>query len=237
MIQPLSPSELASRIDHTFLHASGPIDAVDLLCADARRFEFAAVAVNPAQVARCRVLLSGTSTRVCAAVGFPLGQNTIATKLFEAQNAIDSGAQEIDMVINQRAVRAGEFQIVRDEIFGFSGLCRDQGVLSKIILECCNLTDDEKILICRLIAEAKCDFAKTSTGFGSHGATAHDVRLMKAHVGPDVAIKAAGGIRTLADATLMLEAGASRLGTSAGVAIVEELAGSAAAIANDRGSY
>lgn len=215
-------ADLAGRIDHTFLKANGPACSIDQLCAEAKEFGFAMVAINPAEVSRCVDLLKGFPTRVGAAVGFPLGQNTVATKLFEVSNSIDLGAGEIDMVINQRALQAKNLGLIRDEIFGLTELCRKSAVISKVIFECCNIADDEKIELCRIASEAKCNFVKTSTGFGAHGATVHDVALMRKHVSAEVEVKAAGGIRNLATALQMLAAGATRLGTSAGVTIVKE---------------
>jgi len=217
-----SVSSLAKCIDHTFLRPDGPPEAILRLCEEARRYEFATVAVNPAEIARAKAYLEGSPVQVCTTIGFPLGQNTTATKLFETENAIKLGAGEIDMVINQRALRAGDVNLVREEIFGIASICRDNGVLSKVILECCNLTDEEKILVCELASLAKCDFVKTSTGFGAHGATLHDVALMRKHSDPNVQVKASGGIRDLATALAMLDAGATRIGTSASVSIIQE---------------
>ena len=218
-------AELARSIDHTFLKPDGSPEMIERLCAEAIDFGFAMVAINPAEVSRCVSLLKGHPTRVGAAIGFPLGQSTVATKMFEIQDAIGLGAGEIDMVINQRALRKGDHQLVRDEIFGLANICREHGAISKVILECCNLSDEEKIVVCGIASEAKCNFVKTSTGFGAHGATVHDVKLMKQHVTPDIGVKAAGGIRSLKTALEMLAAGATRLGTSAGVTIVQESIG------------
>ncbi len=159
--------ELASFIDHTFLKPDGSPHQIEKLCEEAKEYAFAMVAINPAEVSRCVFLLKGFSTRVGAAIGFPLGQNSLRTKMFEISDSIESGADEIDMVINQRELRAGNMGLVKDEIFGLAEACRKHGVISKVILECCNLTKDEKISVCQIASQAQCDFVKTSTGFAA----------------------------------------------------------------------
>ena len=218
-----TPKTLAAIIDHTFLKPYGPPADIERLCQEARAYGFAMVAVNPAEVERCVALLHGTNVRVGAAIGFPLGQNTSAVKAFETQDAIAKGAGEIDMVINIRALQAGQLDLVRGDIETLAELCRKADVTSKVILETCYLTDDEKRTVCELAVQAGVDFVKTSTGFGTAGATVEDVRLMRATVGPEMGVKAAGGIRTLEDALDMIQAGATRLGTSSGVEIIEAL--------------
>lgn len=221
----MSPSELAAIIDHTFLKPYGPPTDVENLCAEARRYGFGMVAVNPAEVQRCVELLAGCITRVGAAVGFPLGQNTPAVKQFEAADAIERGAQQIDMVINVRALHAGETDILREEIAGVVGRCREAEATSKVILETGYLTDDQKRTVCRIAGGEGADFVKTSTGFGTGGATVEDIRLMREAVGPEMGVKAAGGIRDLQAVYAMLHAGADRIGTSSSVAIMRELMG------------
>jgi deoxyribose-phosphate aldolase len=218
-----TPKTLAAIIDHTFLKPYGPPADIERLCQEARAYGFAMVAVNPAEVERCVALLHGTNVRVGAAIGFPLGQNTSAVKAFETQDAIAKGAGEIDMVINIRALQAGQLEVVRREIETLAELCREADATSKVILETCYLTDDEKRTVCELAVQAGVDFVKTSTGFGTAGATVKDVQLMRAVVGPEMGVKAAGGIRTLEDALAMIQAGATRLGTSSGVEIIEAL--------------
>lgn len=218
-----TPKTLAAIIDHTFLKPYGPPADIERLCQEARAYGFAMVAVNPAEVERCVALLHGTNVRVGAAIGFPLGQNTSAVKAFETQDAIAKGAGEIDMVINIRALQAGQLEVVRREIETLAELCREADATSKVILETCYLTDDEKRTVCELAVQAGVDFVKTSTGFGTAGATIKDVQLMRAVVGPEMGVKAAGGIRTLEDALAMIQAGATRLGTSSGVEIIEAL--------------
>lgn len=219
----MTPEQLAALIDHTFLKPFGTAADVEKLCAEAARYRFAMVAVNPAETERCALLLRGTGVRTGAAIGFPLGQSTSETKAFEIRDAIDKGAGEIDMVINIRALQSGDRARVRAEIEDLGEVCRARGAISKVILETCYLTDEEKRDVCRMACEAGLDFVKTSTGFGTAGATVADVRLMREAVGARVGVKAAGGVRTLEDALAMVAAGASRIGTSAGVAIVEEL--------------
>ena len=217
--------ELAAMIDHTFLKASGEPDAVERLCAEARKYRFACAMVNPAEVARAAELLDGSDVRVGTVVGFPLGQNTVKTKCFEAVEAVQNGARDIDHVLNIRDLRSKPSDEVLEDLtlmnLAPKKVCDD--VVTKLIIECCYLTDDEKVLACRLAKKAGFDFVKTSTGFGSGGATVEDVALMRKTVGKTMGVKAAGGIRTLADALAMVEAGANRLGCSAGVEIVESL--------------
>jgi deoxyribose-phosphate aldolase len=181
------------------------------------------VAVNPAEVSRCVELLAGSAVRVGAAVGFPLGQNTAETKAFETRDAVEKGAGEIDTVLNLRALQSGCLEVVRREIRELVAATRPAGVISKVILETCYLTDDQKRTACRIALEEGVDYVKTSTGMGPGGATVADVCLMRSVVGDRVRIKAAGGIRDLSAAKALLAAGAVRLGTSNGVAIIEEL--------------
>ena len=221
----MTKAQLAAMIDHTFLKASGEPDAVERLCAEARKYRFACAMVNPAEVARAAELLDGSDVRVGTVVGFPLGQNTVKTKCFEAVEAVQNGARDIDHVLNIRDLRSKPSDEVLEDLtlmnLAPKKVCDD--VVTKLIIECCYLTDDEKVLACRLAKKAGFDFVKTSTGFGSGGATVEDVALMRKTVGKTMGVKAAGGIRTLADALAMVEAGANRLGCSAGVEIVESL--------------
>jgi deoxyribose-phosphate aldolase len=214
---------LAGIIDHTFLKAFGGPGDIERLCEEAVHYGFAIVAINPAEVENCVKLLAGTKVGVGAAIGFPLGQNTVETKAFETRDAMDKGATEIDMVINVRALQAGRPEVVRREIENLVGLCKPRNVITKAILETCYLTDEEKVAVCRMACEEGADFVKTSTGFGPAGATVEDVRLMRAAVGPSTKVKAAGGVRDLKTALAMVEAGASRIGTSHGVEIMRRL--------------
>jgi deoxyribose-phosphate aldolase len=219
----LSAAELAGMIDHTFLKPFGPPEDIEKLCAEARQYGFAMVAIHPAEVEHCVRLLAGSRVRAGAAIGFPLGQNTPAVKAFETRDAIQRGAGEIDMVVNLRALQAGEIALVRGEIEEMVAACRPAGVICKVILETCYLSDEQKKLVCSLALDAGADFVKTSTGFGTAGATVDDIRLMRAAVGPHMGVKASGGVRTLDQALAMIEAGATRIGTSSGVALVNDL--------------
>lgn len=221
----LTPELLAGMIDHTFLKPFGTPADIELLCREAMQYKFAMVAINPAETERCVELLQGSGVRTGAAIGFPLGQMTSAAKAFELRDAIAKGAGEIDMVINIRALQAGNRRLVYNEIADLAEACRAQGVISKVILETCYLSDDEKRAVCRLARQAGVDFVKTSTGFGTGGATVADVLLMRAEVGETMGVKAAGGVRSLAAALAMIEAGATRIGTSSGIVIVEEFKG------------
>ena len=221
----LTRRKLAALIDHTFLKAAGSDDAVETLCAEAREYGFACAMVNPAEVAKAATLLDGSGVRVGTVVGFPLGQNTVRTKCAEAIEMVEAGALDIDYVLNIRDLRSKPSEEVLEDLMLLNlapkKICDD--VVTKLIIECCYLTDDEKVLACRLAKKAGFDFVKTSTGFGTGGATPEDVALMRKIVGKTMGVKAAGGIRTLEDAMKMIEAGANRIGCSAGVSIVEAL--------------
>ena len=219
----LTRASLASRIDHTFLKPYGTPADIERLCREAREHGFAMVAVTPAEVERCVELLAGSSVRVGAAIGFPLGQNTAEVKAFETSDAISKGATEIDMVINVRALQAGNEALIAQEIREMVGLCAPDSIISKVILETCYLTDEQKQRACQIAVEEGADFVKTSTGFGVGGATVHDVTLMCSTVGEDAQVKASGGIRTLQQVLELMAAGATRIGTSNGVAILNEL--------------
>jgi deoxyribose-phosphate aldolase len=221
----MTKRKLAALIDHTFLKAAGSPDAVERLCAEAREYGFACAMVNPAEVARAASLLDGSNVRVGTVVGFPLGQNTVRTKCAEAIEMAESGATDIDYVLNIRDLRSKPSEEVLEDLMLLNlapkKVCDD--VVTKLIIECCYLSDEEKVLACRLAKKAGFDFVKTSTGFGTGGATPEDVALMRKTVGKTMGVKAAGGIRTLEDAMKMIEAGANRLGCSAGVSIIDAL--------------
>lgn len=221
IIANLSVKQLAGMIDHTFLKPFGTAENIEKLCAEARKYEFAMVAINPAEVETCVKLLEGSPVRVGAAIGFPLGQTTTECKAFETRDAIAKGATEIDTVINVRALQKGRLDIVKKEIEEMVAICRPAGVICKVILETCYLSDAEKETVCRIAKEAGVDFVKTSTSFGTAGATVEDVALMRRVVGPEIGVKAAGGIRDLDTVLAMIKAGATRIGTSSGVTIVE----------------
>ncbi|WP_293712850.1 deoxyribose-phosphate aldolase [uncultured Parabacteroides sp.] len=221
IIANLTAEQLAGMIDHTFLKPFGTAENIEKLCAEARKYEFAMVAINPAEVETCVKLLEGSPVRVGAAIGFPLGQTTTECKAFETRDAIEKGATEIDTVINVRALQKGRLDIVKKEIEDMVAICKPAGVICKVILETCYLSDAEKETVCQIAKEAGVDFVKTSTGFGTAGATVEDVALMRRVVGPEIGVKAAGGIRDLDTALAMIKAGATRIGTSSGVSIVE----------------
>lgn len=218
----VTPAALAAMIDHTFLKPSGTPADIERLCEEAAHYRFAMVAINPSEVETCVRLLRNTGVGIGAAIGFPLGQNTVETKAFEARDAIDKGATEIDTVINIRALQAGKHDLVLREIANIVEICKPAGVISKVILETCYLGEEDKITACQLAVRAGADFVKTSTGFGTAGATVHDVELMRRVCGPNMGIKAAGGIRDLESALAMIRAGATRIGTSQGVAIMQQ---------------
>lgn len=217
-----APVAIAGLIDHTLLRPDATRAAIEQLCHEAVRWRFAAVCVNPVWVALCARLLRGTGVPVCAVVGFPLGATTPDAKAFETRRAISDGAREIDMVIDIGALKSGDVSAVARDIDSVTRPCRACGVVTKVIIEAALLTDDEKIAACTLAKAAGADFVKTSTGFASGGATAADVALMRRVVGPELGVKAAGGIRDLQSLDAMVAAGATRVGTSAGVAIVLE---------------
>ncbi|MBM3306732.1 MAG: deoxyribose-phosphate aldolase [Candidatus Eisenbacteria bacterium] len=210
---------LASVIDHTLLKPAATRAEVEELCAEAARYGFASVCVNPCHVPLCAELLRPTNVKVCTVVGFPLGANKPEVKAFEAERAIADGAHELDMVANIGAIKAGDHELVERDIRGVVRACGARVVL-KVIIEAALLTDEEKVAACNIAKKAGADFVKTSTGFAPGGATAHDVRLMRAAVGREMGVKAAGGIRDLDTAREMVEAGASRIGASASVKIV-----------------
>ncbi len=214
------PTDLARFIDHTLLRPDATAADVDRLCDEARRFGFAAVCVNPVWVRRCTQNLRGTNVRVASVVGFPFGASTPEVKAVETRRAIRDGAREIDMVINIGALKSGDLDLVRDDVRKVSDACHEGGALNKVIIEAALLTDEEKVLASHLAKEARADYVKTSTGYGPGGATVHDVLLMRETVGPRLGVKAAGGIRTVEDVRDMIAAGATRIGASAGVQIL-----------------
>ena len=211
--------DLCSRIDHTLLRPDATISDIRKLCAEARRYHFYSVCVNGSWVSTAAKLLKGTGVKVAAVVGFPLGAMSQESKWTETEIAIGDGADEIDFVLNIGRLKQGDTRYVRKEIK--NEVVAAHGRPVKVIIETCLLSKKEKILACRIAANAGAHFVKTSTGFGGGGATAEDVRLMRKTVGPDVGVKASGGIRDLKTALAMIEAGATRLGASASVAIAK----------------
>ncbi|MFC1521273.1 deoxyribose-phosphate aldolase [Elusimicrobiota bacterium] len=217
------PKDIAKTIDHTILKPNATRDEVKKLCEEAKKYHFASVCVNPCHVKLCSEMLRGTEVLVCSVVGFPFGTSTPEIKGMESRRAIRDGAKEIDMVINVGALKDGDNDLVLKDIRAVTDACHDGRAHSKVIIETAFLTDEEKFRACQLAKKARADFVKTSTGYGPAGATVHDVALMKEAVkGTKMGIKAAGGIRSFADAKKMIAAGATRLGASAGIKITQE---------------
>ena len=211
---------IAKYIDHTLLKADAVEEEIEKLCREADENHFASVCVNSCWVKKASELLRDSSVKVCTVVGFPLGAMETASKAFEAEKAVENGTDEVDMVINVGFLRSGMTDAVLEDIKEVRKATA--GKILKVIIETCLLTDDEKKIACQLSVEAGADFVKTSTGFSTGGATVHDVALMRAAVGPDMGVKASGGIRDYETAKAMIEAGATRIGASAGIRIVRE---------------
>ncbi len=222
-----SAGDVAPMIDHTLLKPDATRQEIETLCREAAQYGFASVCVNATWVAVCTRLLQGSGVKVCSVVGFPLGATTADTKQFETRRAIFDGACEIDMVINVGALKSGDLQLAERDIEAVTGPCRESGAVSKVIIEAALLNNDEKVAACTLAKAAGADFVKTSTGFGPGGATVHDVALMRRVVGEEMGVKAAGGVSNLEGLQAMVAAGATRIGASAGVRIVQESRGHA----------
>jgi deoxyribose-phosphate aldolase len=222
-----APTGVAGMIDHTLLKPDATRHQIEELCREAAQFKFATVCVNPTWVATCARLLQGSGVLVCSVVGFPLGATTADVKGYETQRAIFDGAREIDTVINVGALKSGDLRTVERDIEAVVAPCRACGALSKVIIEAALLTDDEKVTACTLAKAAGADYVKTSTGFGPGGATAADVALMRRVVGAEMGVKAAGGVRDFESVKAMIAAGATRVGASAGVKIVQQASASA----------
>ncbi len=218
----ITEEQLAGMIDHTNLKAFATDADMKKLCDEAVRYGFAMVAINSGQSRRCSEYLRGTNIHTGAAIGFPLGQQSIETKVFETEDAIRNGANEIDYVINITELKEKNYGYVEEEMRRIVETCHRCDITCKVIFENCYLTDEEKLKMCEIALKVGPDYIKTSTGFGTSGASLDDVRLMKKAVGDRIKVKAAGGIRTLDDALAYVEAGAERIGTSAGVRIIEE---------------
>jgi len=222
----LKPEELAGFIDHTLLATNATEDKITQLCQEAMQHNFASVCVNSCWTATCAALLKGSPVNVCTVVGFPLGAMKSVSKAFEAAQAVADGATEIDMVINVGWLKEGRLDAVEQDIRLVKEACGDS--LLKVIIETCLLSDEEKQTACRLSVRAGADYVKTSTGFSTGGATEQDVALMRSVVGEDIGVKASGGVRSFETAVAMISSGASRLGTSSGIAIVQGAASHAA---------
>ncbi len=218
-----SIDQLAQMIDHTNLKPYASREDMKTLCEEAMSYHFKMVAINQVQSALCHEYLADSDVAIGAAISFPLGQTSIAAKVFETKNAIEIGATEIDYVINLTEVKAKNWAYLKDEMQQIVAVCRENQVISKVIFENTYLTEEEKIALCHIAKEVEPDFIKTSTGFAPSGATFEDVKLMKEQVGPKVKVKAAGGIRDAETFKKMLACGAERIGTSSGMAIIDAL--------------
>jgi deoxyribose-phosphate aldolase len=216
----LTDISLARMIDHTMLKPDATKEEITTLCEEAKKYTFASVCVNPSYVPLCSKLLSGTPVKVCTVIGFPLGATTTSTKRAEAEEVLNEGAQEVDMVINIGKLKAGDYKYVFNDINQVVLAAKRKNAVTKVIIETSLLTDEEKVKACLISKEAKSDFVKTSTGFSTGGATAGDIALMRYVVGSSVGVKASGGVRTIEDAEEMIKSGADRIGASASVKIV-----------------
>lgn len=214
--------DILGMIDHTLLKPDATKDMIKTLCEEAAEYKFAAVCVNPYYVKLCKEILNDTDVKVATVIGFPLGANTKEVKAYETQDAINNGADEIDMVINIGALKFKDYKTVKEDIEAVVDVAKGKAIV-KVIIETCLLTDDEKVKACELSMEAGADFVKTSTGFSTGGANIEDVKLMKSIVGDKLGVKASGGVREIDTAKKMVEAGATRLGTSSGIKIAKEI--------------
>lgn len=216
----MNKKDLARMIDHTILKADATEMEVEKLCTEALEYSFASVCINPSMVEKAANMLKGSDVKVCTVIGFPLGATTTEVKAFETEDVIKKGATEVDMVINIGKLKEGNIEYVKKDIEAVVNAAKGKA-LTKVIIETCLLTDEEKVTACKLSKEAGADFVKTSTGFSTGGATASDIKLMRETVGPDLGVKASGGVRSLEDAMAMIENGATRIGASASIAICE----------------
>lgn len=222
IIMEYTKKNVAGMIDHTLLKADATEAQIAKLCQEAKEHGFASVCVNPGYVPEAAEALKGTDVRVCTVIGFPLGATSSEAKAAETADAIAKGAEEVDMVVNVGRIKSGNWDYVRSDIAAVVNAARGRA-LTKVIIETCLLTDDEKIRVCEIAKDAGADFVKTSTGFSTGGATAADIALMRKTVGPDMGVKASGGIHSTEEAIALIEAGASRIGASAGIAIISGL--------------
>ncbi|WP_027624741.1 deoxyribose-phosphate aldolase [Clostridium lundense] len=218
----MNKNELAGMIDHTLLKPNAEGNSIKELCKEALEYTFASVCVNPCNVELAAEMLKGSKVKVCTVIGFPLGATTTAVKAFETEDAIKNGAQEVDMVINIGKLKDKDYEYVKNDIKAVVNAAKGKA-LTKVIIETCLLSDEEKVMACKLSKEAGADFVKTSTGFSTGGATASDIKIMRETVGKEMGVKASGGVRTYEDAMAMIEAGASRVGASASIKICEKI--------------
>ncbi|MGL4739320.1 MAG: deoxyribose-phosphate aldolase [Sarcina sp.] len=216
----MNKQQLASMIDHTILKAEATRESVEQICKEALEYKFASVCINPTNVELAAKLLKGSEVKVCTVIGFPLGANTSEVKAFETKDAIEKGAQEVDMVINIGRLKDKDYEYVKNDIKAVVEAAKGKA-LTKVIIEACLLTDEEKVKVCTLAKEAGADFVKTSTGFSTGGATPSDIKLMRETVGPELGVKASGGVRSFEDAKAVIDNGATRIGASASIAICE----------------
>lgn len=216
----MDKNKLAKMIDHTILKADASKEAVTIICKEALEYNFASVCINPSNIELAAELLKGSDVKVCTVIGFPLGASTKEVKAFETKDAIEKGAHEVDMVINIGKLKDKEYDYVKADIEAVVNAAKGKA-LTKVIIETCLLTDEEKVIACKLSKEAGADFVKTSTGFSTGGATPEDVKLMRETVGPDMGVKASGAVRSSKDAMAVIENGATRIGASASIAICE----------------
>lgn len=214
-------SKLAKMIDHTILKPEATMIEVIKVCEEAIKYEFASVCINPSRVSLAKEILQDSGVKVCTVIGFPLGASTINIKKLEAEEAINDGATEIDMVINIGKLKDGDIDYVLNEITEVTKVCKDKALV-KVIIETCLLTKEEKITACKLAKEAGANFVKTSTGFSSGGATLEDIKLMRETIGKNMGVKASGGIRTKSYAKELIKGGATRIGASSSVSMIEE---------------
>ena len=218
----MNKDQLAKMIDHTLLKADALEEQVKELCREAKEYNFASVCVNPSYVSLCAEELKNSDVKVCTVIGFPLGATTTEAKSYETKDAIEKGAEEVDMVINIGKLKDKDYIYVKNDIEGVVKAAKGRA-LTKVIIETCLLTREEKIRACELAKEAGADFVKTSTGFSTGGATLEDIKLMRETVGPELGVKASGGVRSYKDAITMIEGGATRIGASASIAICQGL--------------
>lgn len=216
----MNKKELAKMIDHTLLKPEATSEGIKRLCEEAVKYNFASVCVNPGRVKEAYEIVKNSDVKVCTVIGFPLGATTTEAKVFETKDAIQNGATEVDMVINVGRLKDKDYDFVKEDIKAVVEAAKGKA-LTKVIIETCLLTDEEKVIACKLSKEAGADFVKTSTGFSTGGATGEDIKLMRETVGENMGVKASGGVRSLEDALVMIENGATRIGASASIAICE----------------
>lgn len=216
----MDKQQLASMIDHTILKADANKGSVEEICKEALEHKFASVCINPTNIELAALMLKGSEVKVCTVIGFPLGANTTEVKAFETKDAIAKGADEVDMVINIGKLKDKDYDYVRNDIKAVVEAAKGKA-LTKVIIETCLLTEEEKVKACELSVQAGADFVKTSTGFSTGGATPEDIKLMRETVGPNIGVKASGGVRCFADAEAVIKNGATRIGASAGITICE----------------